>query len=341
MSKYLLCAALLTLSAGVSVAAPAGHAEIRPKAISSTLLDISPFSKGYVVVGSRGHILLSANGRDWTQQPVPTRAMLNRVVVNADGHMLAVGHDGVVLLSKDQGRRWSLQHQAVSDQRPNILYDVTFVTAQRGYAIGAFGFMLVTEDAGQSWQPLDNALTQSGLHLNAMARLGDNGLIVVGERGLVAVSQAQGVPWKLSAPAYAGSFFGVLPTSPNSALVFGQRGRLYDINDLSRLQAGDPASFDPLIMPSPDDAQALKLGFRRVLSPVEASFFGGNLLADGRAVLVGADAAIVLVDPSRTTATAVKHVGSATYSRVFSKGKQLMVVGMNGITHLTLPEIAP
>ena len=206
MSKYLLCAALLTLSAGVSAAAPAGHAEIMPKAISSTLLDISPFSKGDVVVGTRGHILLSANGRDWTQQPVPTRAMLNRVVVNPDGQLFAVGHDGVVLLSKDQGRRWSIQHQAISDQRPNILYDVAFVTPQRGYAIGAFGFMLVTEDAGQSWQAQDNALTQSGLHLNAIARLGDNGLIVVGERGLVAVSQDQGVTWKLSAPAYAGSF---------------------------------------------------------------------------------------------------------------------------------------
>ncbi|MES2721349.1 MAG: YCF48-related protein [Pseudomonadota bacterium] len=340
MLKYLLCAALLTLSAGVSAAAPAGHAEIMPKAISSTLLDISPFSKGYVVVGTRGHILLSANGRDWTQQPVPTRAMLNRVVVNPDGRLFAVGHDGVVLLSKDQGRRWSIQHQAISDQRPNILYDVAFVTPQRGYAIGAFGFMLVTEDAGQSWQVQDNALTQSGLHLNAIARLGDNGLIVVGERGLVAVSQDQGVTWKLSAPAYAGSFFGVLPTSANTALVYGQRGRLYDIKDISRLQAGDPASFDPLIMPSPDDAQALKLGFRRILSPVEASLFGATRLADGRVTLVGADAAVLLVDSLYQSATALKHAGSATYSRVFSKGNQLMVVGMNGITRLTLPESA-
>ncbi|MEO6699726.1 MAG: hypothetical protein ABIM24_10245, partial [Paraperlucidibaca sp.] len=105
--------------------------------------------------------------------------------------------------------------------------------------------------------------------------------------------------------------------------------------------AGDPASFDPLTSISPDDAQALTLGFRRVPSPSEASYFGGSLLADGRAVLVGADAAAVITDPARVTATVIKHVGSATYSRVLRHGKQLLVVGMHGISSLPLPEMAP
>ncbi|MES3041563.1 MAG: YCF48-related protein [Pseudomonadota bacterium] len=341
MSKYLLCAALLTLSAGVSAAAPAGHAEIMPKATSSTLLDIAVLSKGFVMVGARGHVLTSKDGQLWSQKPVPTRAMLNRVIALADGRLFAVGYDGVILLSSDQGEHWKLQHQAISDQRPNTLYDAAFVTPLRGYAIGAFGLMLVTEDGGKSWLPVENPLTMSGLHLNAIANLGEGGLIVSGERGLLAVSRDGGLTWKLSAPAYAGSYFGILPTSANSALVFGQRGRIYAIDDVNRLQAGDPASFDPLITPSPDDAQALKLGFRRVIPPMETSFFGGSLLSDGRAALVGADAAVVLVDPTRTTATAVKHVGSATYSRVIRQGKKLLVVGMHGISSVTLPEIAP
>lgn len=341
MSKYLLCAAWLTLLPGVSMAAPAGHAEIMPKAASSTLLDVAKLPDGLLAVGARGHVLISRDGRQWAQQPAPTRAMLNRVISLADGRQFAVGHDGVILLSKDRGRHWTRQHQAVSDQRPNTLYDIAFVTPLRGFAVGAFGLMLVTEDGGKSWLPVDNALTQAGLHLNAMSNLGEGGLIVSGERGLLAVSLDGGTTWKLSAPAYAGSYFGILPTSANSALVFGQRGRIYAIDDLSRLKAGDPAGFDPLITPSPDDAQALTLGFRRILAPAETSFFGGVLLPDGRAALVGADAAVVLINPLRTTATAVKHAGSATYSRAVHQGRSLVVAGMHGISTVSLPEMAP
>lgn len=341
MLKYLLCAALLTLSAGVSFAAPAVNAEVMPKAASNTLLDVVALPKGFIAVGARGHILSSVDGQRWTQRPAPTRAMLNRVIALPDGRLFAVGHDGVILRSVDRGQRWTLQHQAISDERPNTLYDVAFVSALRGYAIGAFGLMLVTEDGGTSWQAQENALSLSGLHLNAMANLGEGGLIVSGERGLVGVSRDGGLTWKLSAPAYAGSYFGVTPTSANSAVVYGQRGRVYVIDDLNRLPAGDPASFDPLMTPSPDDAEALRLGFRRVSIATEASFFGASLLSDGRAVLVGGDAALVIVNPAQAVYTALKHKGSATYSRVVRHGQQLLVVGMHGVSRIKLPELAP
>lgn len=340
MSKYLLCAALLTLSFGVSAAAPTDQSLLMPKAIESTLLDISARNGGFIVVGARGHILISKDAQHWQQKLVPTQVMLNRVIRSTDGHLFAVGHDGVILLSADQGEHWTLQHQAISDQRPNTLYDVAFVTPLRGYAIGAFGLMLVTEDGGKSWLSVENSLTLSGLHLNAIANLGEGGLVVSGERGLLAISLDGGLTWKLSAPAYVGSYFGVLPTSATSVLVFGQRGHIYAVDDVRTLIAGDPASFDPLTSVSPDDAQALKLGFRRVLSPSKASYFGGSVLADGRIVLVGADAAAVIVDSARVNASAIKHVGSATYSRVLRHGKQLLVVGMHGISSLSLPEMS-
>lgn len=339
MSRFLLCATVLTVLSGVSAAAPPGHAEIMPKAISNTLLDISALGTDLIVVGARGHILLSPDATHWTQKAAPARAMLNRVLTLSDGRLIAVGHDAVVLVSLDKGEHWTLQHQTISDQRASTLYDVAFMTPDWGYAIGTFGLMLVTKDGGKSWSPLDNNVTRAGLHLNAIAHLGTDGLIITGERGLVAVSLDRGVTWKLSAPPYVGSFFGVLPLSANSALVYGQRGHIYVIDDISRLQAGDPASFDPLTTASPDDAQALKLGFRRISSPVDASFFGGTRLADGRAVLVGSDAAIALIEADMRSASALKHSNAAsTYSRVMSQGKNLLIVGMQGISTLPIPE---
>jgi len=340
MLKYLLCAAWLTLSAGVSSAAPAVHAEMMPKAASNTLLDVVALPKGFVAVGARGHILSSNDGKRWTQRPAPTRAMLNRVIALPDGRLFAVGHDGVILRSMDRGQRWTLQHQAISDQRPNTLYDVAFVSAARGFAIGAFGMFLVTDDGGTTWQPQENALSLSALHLNAMANLGEGGLLVSGERGLLGMSRDGGVTWKLSAPAYAGSYFGVIPTSTNSALVYGQRGRVYHVDNLDALKPGDPASFDPLMTPSPDDAEALRIGFRRIHAGTEASFFGGHLFSDGRAVLVGSDAAVVVVNPTQSRSTLLKHKSAATYSRVLRHGQELVVVGMHGVSRIKLPEIS-
>lgn len=341
LRSFLAGVVLLAGSTQVPAAVGQGAAEIMPRAIQATLLDVAQTPRGYIVVGARGHVLMSADGRHWQQKPVPVRAMLNRVVVLPDGHLFAVGHDGVILASEDGGEHWQLRHQDISDQRPNTLYDLAFVSPTQGYAIGAFGLMLGTADGGRSWQRVDNALTQAELHLNGITQLDDNTLMVVGERGLVALSRDRGTTWKLSSPPYTGSFFGVLPISARSALVFGQRGHVYSVDDVSRLVPGDPAGFDPLVMASPDDAQALKLGFRRIPLPAEDSLFGGARLADGRSVLVGADAGVLVLTPDLAGLRQLPRLGAATYARVLPQPGRLMVVGLQGISAMTLPEPAP
>lgn len=73
---------------------------------SRLLLDIAPGGPGLVAVGEMGLVLSSSDGRDWRQQPSPTSVMLTAVHFVDAARGLAVGHDGVVLLTTDGGRQW-------------------------------------------------------------------------------------------------------------------------------------------------------------------------------------------------------------------------------------------
>jgi hypothetical protein len=65
------------------------------------------------------------------------------------------------------------------------LLDVWFDDDRRGFAIGAFGLILRTEDGGASWQPWkDRTDNPDSLHLNAIRAVGGE-LYIVGEQGLL------------------------------------------------------------------------------------------------------------------------------------------------------------
>lgn len=128
---------------------PADQARL---AAQSLALDVVQAGQRYVAVGERGHVLISSDGRDWTQAEfVPVQATLTRVAF-AGGRLWAVGHDSVIIHSRDLGRSWSLQHFDPEREKP--LLDVHFFNANEGIAIGAYGLYMRTSDAGSTWDLL-------------------------------------------------------------------------------------------------------------------------------------------------------------------------------------------
>jgi photosystem II stability/assembly factor-like uncharacterized protein len=163
----LLSAAFL-LSASLSGALAAQtsevSAELMPLATKRSLvLDIADGDQRAIMVGERGHILVSESRTDWRQiVNVPTRATLTAVTTVGD-KAWAVGHDGIILHSADGGLSWSLQRNqpwtppAEDDYErdPRIgapLLDVLFVDEQLGFAIGAYSLLLRTRDGGTNWE---------------------------------------------------------------------------------------------------------------------------------------------------------------------------------------------
>jgi photosystem II stability/assembly factor-like uncharacterized protein len=78
---------------------------------------------------------------------------------HAGARIVAVGEQGVILLSDDDGQHF---RQAKGVPANATLSAVTFVNAQTGWAVGQWGVVLVTHDGGEDWslQRVDTSVDQ-------------------------------------------------------------------------------------------------------------------------------------------------------------------------------------
>lgn len=250
--------------------APDDWAVKAPLAPRSLLLDASARGGRLVVVGERGHILVSEDGgQSWTQAAVPTRVLLTGVFMQ-DGKLgWAVGHDEVVVRTRDGGLRWEQVRSAPEEERP--LLDVWFMDDQSGLAVGAYGSLLATRDGGESWEPRV-VVEGDDFHLNGIAAAPDGSLYLAAEAGRLYRSDDGGDTWKSLTSPYSGSFFGVLPMTDGGLLAFGLRGNLFRSVDRgatwTRIETGTEATL----------TAALELGSGRF---VVAGLAGTLLWSDG------------------------------------------------------------
>ena len=295
--------------------------EIMPRASKSLLIDVAMSSAGYFVVGERGHVLHSKDGKSWTQLKVPTRSTLTTLAV-VDNHVWVAGHNGVILHSADAGQSWQAQRrdpyvlapgETAYDHDPRQgapVLDIHFSDASNGIAVGAHSLMLVTHDGGATWTPKvaiapssepvveaapmeGDIFSQEDLqlgeeadpHLNAVVDAGPGTLVIVGERGTFLRSTDAGENWQKLAFPYKGSMFGVLSWGGGHLMAYGLRGNVYESNDLGST-------------------------WKKVETRGSTSLMGGLALADGGAVLVGANGT-VLSRPASAAAFALSTYKTA------------------------------
>lgn len=149
------------------------------------------------------------------------------------------------------------------------MLDVTFLDAQHGFAVGAYGALLETTDGGQHWQDVAERLDNPDqLHLNGIAHVRDAGLFIVGEQGGMFRSTDNGQTWAKVQGPYEGSLFGVIGTArPQTLLAYGLRGNLFRSSDFG------------------DSWQPIELKAAR--GTLEFGLAGATLVDDGSLVLVG------------------------------------------------------
>ena len=224
-----------SLAPGGADANPATQA---PLAIESLLLDGAAAGSRLIVVGERGHVLVSTdNGERWIQASVPTRAMLTAVYMHDERIGWAVGHDAVIVRTADGGETWRLVHQAPEEERP--LLDVWFRDSRNGFAVGAYGYFLATEDGGETWT--SRAISEDDFHLNALIpapereaesrRSEEQRLYLAAEAGVAYRSDDGGATWRELPSPYTGSWFGALTFDEDRIVLLGLRGHLFRSED--------------------------------------------------------------------------------------------------------------
>lgn len=251
-ARRTLVGAALLLAAGLAPSAsvvrgqndPDEWAVKAPLAPRSLLLDASMRDGRLVVVGERGHILVSQDsGQSWIQADVPTRVLLTGLFMRDGRDGWAVGHDEVVVRTRDGGLRWEQVRSAPEEERP--LLDVWFTSERRGLAVGAYGSLLATTDGGETWEPR-SVKEGDDFHLNAIAQAPDGSVYLAAEAGHLYRSDDRGDTWRSLESPYKGSFFGLLAMTDGGLLAFGLRGNLFRSADRgatwTRIETGTEAT---------------------------------------------------------------------------------------------------
>jgi photosystem II stability/assembly factor-like uncharacterized protein len=188
------------------------------------------------------------------------------------------------------------------------LMDVWFQDKEHGWAVGAFGTLLATEDGGSTWRDDSKRLQNPDeFHLNAVTGDGAGRVFIAGEGGAMYRSRDSGLTWEALPIFYQGSWFGLVYTpDPEVLLVFGLRGNLYRSTDF-----GD--SWDVIT----NDSQA--------------TIAGGSADARGRIALVGA-AGTLLQSRDGGLSFDLSTLGDRlNLSSAIYHGERLIFVGQGGI----------
>lgn len=229
--RELLLFFLLFFSQSVPIvhATPGENSEPARLASKSLITDVLVAGTILVAVGDRGHILRATQEEGaWEQVLSPTRSLLTALASDQAGGIVAVGHAGTVLVSKDQGSSWSLTRTAES--KDEALLDVGFLSPLHGLAVGSYGTALETSDGGMTWSEFALA-EEEDRHLYGIIQLTSGSLFIVGESGVLYRKSNQAQTWEQLTSPYEGTLFGGVGCADNTLLVFGLRGHVFRSTD--------------------------------------------------------------------------------------------------------------
>lgn len=312
------------------VAPPAAQAAGR------VMLGLARAGQRLVAVGERGLVLLSDDhGQTWRQASTPVAVSLTAVTFATPQSGWAAGHAGVVLHTEDGGETWVRQldglavgkllagaaqaspgnqvldavaRQFLADGPDKPFLDLHFTDQRNGFLVGAYGLVLRTADAGNTWQPLmDRIDNPKGLHIYAIAVRGVS-IWLAGEQGFLAHSADGGKTFARVAAPYRGSYFTIAAPPGGGIIIGGLKGNAYRSADGVRFGKVD--------------------GF----APVSLS--ASAVLADG-SVAFASQAGQLFIDGPQQAARMVPQTHAAPLSAIVQAANgDLVVAGVRGVASL-------
>jgi len=359
--KALMALLLTAVATSWSPAFAAKYDVLELPAVPSALADkslifaIRKFHGRFFAVGHHGHILYSDDGENWTQAEVPVRSTLLDIDCPTAELCWAVGHEGVILHSSDGAKTWVKQYDglrygtegkalyekmaaedpndpllpylveemdfAISQGADKPFFRVAFLDEKRGYAVGAYGMVVNTLDAGKTWtHRLETVENDSFYHVFDFSPLpGEMKFFLAGEAGLFMVADVSGpyeernakrvhsVPWE-------GSFFTSSNTADGAIIVGGLRGRMFRTEDIGQT-------------------------WTVVEKPPTSSIVDSTLMSDGSLVFVGIAGEVLKSTDNGSSFTRLPiSNGGRIYAVEEGPEGTLLVGGPSGIQKLALPQ---
>lgn len=292
-----------------------------PVSVTLTAVCFASAKKGWAVGHDAVVLHTFDGGRTWQKQLDGTK--INHLML-AQLHELmdAKSH----ALKKAQKKTDTMQQQALSTELEDLgfflsdvemavqegatspLMDVWFKNAHEGIAVGAYGMIFGTIDAGATWQPLlDRIHNPQGLHYYGITQYG-KALFIAGEKGLLFRSDDWGKNWQPLPSPYKGSFFGITGSPGSRCLItFGLGGAtFYSHNQGEHWSISDVNS--------------------------QTSVSGGTVLADGSVCLACVDGTLMRSTDSGRSFSRLSSRFPGAIALAGTDTGDLVVVGLKGMT---------
>lgn len=188
------------------------------------------------------------------------------------------------------------------------LMDIWFQDSNHGWAVGAFGALLATENGGQTWARQQGAIDNPDeFHLNTINGDGKGRVFIAGEGGVMYRSLDGGRSWESLETFYEGSWFGALYSAPGDVLlVFGLRGNLYRSLDFGNSWL--PVNTDSNI-----------------------TLAGGYASASGKIALVGGVGTLLRSDDGGESFKRSMMANRLSLSSALYSGDRLILTGQGGV----------
>lgn len=186
-----------------------------------------------------------------------------------DQTLFAVGEQGVIMRSVDQGKNWeqlytpanralvsiakvekqtllaaghgstmlrstdngaNWQTIEIDDAGGDSFLGLTVLKNGRVLAYGAYGLYCISDDKGLTWTRQSTFSDEFEWHISEIIQAG-RVLYLVGEAGTIGTSHDGGETWALQESPYGASLFGIESLGGKTLLIYGMRGNVFRSND--------------------------------------------------------------------------------------------------------------
>ena len=173
------------------------------------------------VAGSSGKIVSINTDGHATRFDTPVHESLQDLALWDAQRAIAVGNDGIVLVTRDGGQSWQKIDGVPRSEVANKLTRVRVAADGRAIATGEMGALLESKDHGMSWSRLRD---EEDTAWNDVALLPGGHLVVVGEFGRILRSLDGGASWQEVSSPVESSLMGVAFRNAQDGVAVGLEG---------------------------------------------------------------------------------------------------------------------
>ena len=190
--------------------------------------------KGWIVT-ERTHILFTNDGgKAWKVQFSDEDYILKAISFSDSLHGWTVGEYGYIYHTRDGGSTWEKQagYFDISESSGEVeggtfLFDVVAIDPQTAWTVGIDGYVIKTENGGQTWQEIVTDAPKTQLFCVSS---NNQDKILIGGNGVFLSSDDKGYTWKIpnfKPPITYGWIYGLAPRSSLGFVAVGWEGAIY------------------------------------------------------------------------------------------------------------------